>query len=131
MIACGVWPASRGLVAVLIDSAGRARSFLVVPTDEARRGLAQRLAAVGAELVRDEALAGSDRIAVAARNAGVTVWIARPLATSSGSARRGRLPLEVTVVSVTGVLDSKRGLFSVPAAGHRRDHGLRALSHLR
>jgi len=28
MIACGVvWPASRGVAAVLIDSAGRARSF--------------------------------------------------------------------------------------------------------
>ncbi len=94
MIACGVWPASRGLVAVLIDSAGRARSFLVVPTDESRRGLAQRLAAVGAELVRDEALAGSDRIAVAARNAGVTVWIAGPplvnaLRCAAGITRRG------------------------------------------
>ena len=97
MTACGVWPTSRGLVAVLIDSAGRARSFHLAPTDEARWGLAQRLAAVGAELVLDEALVESDRIATAARRAGVTVWIAGPplvgaLRCAAGIARRGARP---------------------------------------
>ncbi len=97
MTACGVWPTSRGLVAVLIDSAGRARSFYVAPTDEARWGLSQRLAAVGAELVLDEALVENDRIATAARRAGVTVWIAGPpligaLRCAAGIARRGARP---------------------------------------
>ena len=81
--ACGVWPASRGLVAVLFDSAGRTRSFSVADTDDARWGLSQRLAAVGADLVLDEALLESNCIADVARRAGVNVWIAPlPLAHS-------------------------------------------------
>ncbi len=97
MTGCGLWPTSRGLVAVLIDSAGRARSFYVAPTDEARWGLSQRLAAVGADLVLDEALLESDRIADVARRAGVTVWIARPplvgaLRCAAGITRRGARP---------------------------------------
>ena len=63
MTTCGVWPTSRGLVAVLIDSAGRARSLSVADSDEAHWGLSQRLAAVGADLVLDQALLESNRIA--------------------------------------------------------------------
>jgi hypothetical protein len=97
MIACGVWPTSRGLVAVLIDSAGRARSFSVADSDNARWGLSQRLAAVGADLVLDEALLKSNRIADVARRAGVTVWIAGPpivdaLRCAAGITRRGARP---------------------------------------
>ncbi len=97
MTACGVWPTSRGLIAVLIDSAGRVRSFSVALTDDARWGLSQRLAAVGADLVLDEAFLESDRIADVARRAGVTVWIAGPplvgaLRAAAGVARRGARP---------------------------------------
>lgn len=97
MIACGVWPTSRGLIAVLIDSAGRARSFSVADSDSARWGLSQRLAAVGADLVLDEALLKSNRIGDVARRAGVTVWIAGPpivdaLRCAAGITRRGARP---------------------------------------
>jgi len=97
MTSCGVWPTSRGLVAVLIDAAGRARSFSVADSDDARWGLSQRLAAVGADLVLDEALLQSNRIAPVARRAGVTVWIAGPplvdaLRCAAGIARRGARP---------------------------------------
>ena len=97
MTACGVWPTSRGLVAVLVDSAGRTRSFSVADTDDARWGLAQRLAAVGADLVLDEALLESDRIAHVARRAGINIWIAAPplvgaLRSAAGLTRRGARP---------------------------------------
>ena len=97
MTACGVWPTSRGFVAVLIDSAGRARSLSVADSDEAHWGLSQRLAAVGADLVLDQALLESNRIADVARCAGVTVWIAGPplldaLRSAAGIARRGARP---------------------------------------
>jgi len=51
MTACGVWPTSRGLAAVLIDSTGRLRSFSLADSDDARWGLSLRLAAVGADRV--------------------------------------------------------------------------------
>lgn len=97
MTACGVWPTSRGLVAVLIDSAGRARSFSVADSDDARWGLSHRLVAVGADLVLDEALLESNRIADVARRAGVVVWIAGPplvdaLRCAAGITRRGARP---------------------------------------
>jgi len=97
MTACGVWPTSRGLVAVLIDATGRARSFSVADSDDARWGLSQRLAAVGADLVLDQALLDANRIADVARRAGVTVWIAGPplvdaLRCAAGIARRGARP---------------------------------------
>jgi len=97
MPACGVWPTSRGLVAVLIDSAGRARSFSVADSDNARWGLSHRLAAVGADLVLDQALLESNRIADVARRAGVTVWIAGPplidaLRCAAGITHRGARP---------------------------------------
>jgi hypothetical protein len=97
MTACGVWPTQRGLVAVLIDSNDRSRSFSVASTDDARWGLSQRLAAVGADLVIDEALLEADRIAEVAHRAGVTVWIAGPplvasLRAAAGLVRRGARP---------------------------------------
>ena len=97
MTACGVWPTHRGLVAVLVDSNGRTRSFSVALTDDARWGLSQRLAAVGADLVLDEALLEADRIGDVAHRAGITVWIAGPplvasLRAAAGLARRGARP---------------------------------------
>ena len=97
MTACGVWPVPRGLVAVLIDDGGRARSCSVASTDDARSGLALWLAAAGADLVVDEALLQADPIAVAARRAGVTVWVAGPplveaLRHAAGITHRGARP---------------------------------------
>jgi hypothetical protein len=94
MTACGVWLAPRGLVAVLVDDAGRARACSVAFTDDARSGLALWLAASGAELVVEEALLAADPIADVARHAGVTVWVARPplvaaLRHAAGITRRG------------------------------------------
>ena len=97
MTACGLWPISRGLVAVFIDSAGRSRSFSVADTDDARWGLSQRLAALGADLVLDEALLVTNPIANAARRAGVTVWIVGPpildaLRSAAALSNRGARP---------------------------------------
>jgi hypothetical protein len=76
--ACGVWPGRRGLAAVVVDGAGRARSCSVALTDEARSGFACWLAASGADFVLDEALLPADPIGHLARRAGITVWIAGP-----------------------------------------------------
>jgi hypothetical protein len=97
MTACGVWLAPRGLVAVIVDRAGRTRSCTVALTDDARSGLALWLAAAGADLVVDEALLEADPIADVARRAGVTVWIAGPplvgaLRCAAGITRRGPRP---------------------------------------
>ncbi len=97
MTACGVWLAPRGLVAVLVDGAGRARSCSVAFTDDARSGLALWLAAAGADLVVDEALLEADPIAHLARRSGVTVWVAgAPLVAAlrhaAGITRRGARP---------------------------------------
>jgi hypothetical protein len=97
MTACGVWPTTRGLVAVVIDGDGRARSCSVAFADDARWGLAHWLAAAGADLVVDEALIEADPIVSVARRAGVTVWIAGPplvaaLRHAAGITRRGARP---------------------------------------
>jgi len=92
VIACGVWPGRRGLAAVLVDDFGRVRlSATVARSDAARWGLAQRLAAVGAELVIDEAHLPADPFALAVRHAGVRVWVAGP-------------PLVASLRAVTGVV---------------------------
>jgi hypothetical protein len=97
MTACGVWPTSRGLVAVLINSTGRTKSFSVPDTDDALWGLSQRLAAIGADLVLDETLLESNRIAYVAHRAGITIWIAGPplvgaLRSAAGFTRRAARP---------------------------------------
>ncbi len=79
MTACGVWLGRRGLAAVLVDGSGRVfLTATVARTDAARWGLAQRLAAVGADLVIDEALIPADPVGFAARRACVRVWVAGP-----------------------------------------------------
>ena len=79
MTACGVWLGRRGLVAVLADGGGRiSLAVTLAPTDGARWGLAQRLAAVGAGLVIDEAHLPADPVAFVVRRAGVRVWVAEP-----------------------------------------------------
>ncbi len=79
MTACGVWLGRRGLTAVLVDSGGRVCfNATVARTDAGRWGLAQRLAAVGADLVVDENHLPADPFAFAARRAGVRVWVAGP-----------------------------------------------------
>ncbi len=79
MTACGVWMGRRGLVAVFVDGSGRTRlTFTLARTNEARWGLAQRLAAIGADLVIDEAHLQNESIALAAHCAGVRVWVVGP-----------------------------------------------------
>ena len=85
MTACGVWLAPRGLVAVLVDDAGRARSCSVALTDDARSGLALWLAAAGADLVVDEALLGADPFADVARCATKAIGSAGRSASSTTS----------------------------------------------
>ncbi len=97
MTTCGIWPRPRGLVAVLIDTGGHSRAITVTTTDDARWGLAQRLAATGTELVVDEELLEADPVATVARRTGVTVWIAgaplvAALRLASGVAHRGARP---------------------------------------
>ena len=78
MTTCGVWPSSRGLVAVLLDANRRPALRALVPEDsrEARWGLVQRLLAVGADLVVDDVLLPADALPFIALRAGVTVWVA-------------------------------------------------------
>lgn len=79
MTACGVWLGRRGLAAVLVDGGGRVCfTATVARTDVARWGLVQRLAAVGSDLVIDEAHLPADPVAFTARRAGVRVWVAGP-----------------------------------------------------
>ncbi len=100
MTICGIWPRPRGLVAVLIHagySRGYSRSINVATTDDARWGLAQRLAATGTQLVVDEELLRTDSLATVARRAGVSVWVASAplvaaLRLAAGVAHRGARP---------------------------------------
>jgi len=79
MSTCGVWMGHRGLVAVFVDGDGRPRPALSISNSAlARWGFAQHLAALGADLVIDEALLADESIALAAHRAGVPVWVAGP-----------------------------------------------------
>lgn len=79
MSACGVWLGHRGLAAVFADGSGRVRlAITVARTDDARWGLAHLLAALGADLVIEEALLPADPIAFVAQRVGVRVWVAGP-----------------------------------------------------
>lgn len=76
-IACGVVLAPRRLVAVALGPGGGARRALrAALTDDARFGLVQYLAAVGAELVVAEGLLPGDPVARRAIDAGLVVWVA-------------------------------------------------------
>jgi len=108
MTTCGVWPKPRGLLAVLVDASGNSRSITVAPTDDARWGLAQRLAATGTDLVLDEALLEADPVASVARRAGVTVWIASStlvaaLRCAAGVAHRGARPSAVLLARLPAI----------------------------
>lgn len=96
MTTCGIWPRPHGLVAVLIGG-NYSRSIHVATTDDARWGLAQRLAATGTELVVGEELLRTDSVASITRRAGVKVWIAgaplvAALRLAAGVAHRGARP---------------------------------------
>ena len=108
MTTCGLWLAPRGLVAVLFDGVDRSHSLRVSLTDDARWGLAQRLAAVGADLVVDESILKVDPVAFVARHAGVTVWVAGPplvasLRCAAGLTRRGARPTAAMLARLPAV----------------------------
>lgn len=76
-ITCGIVLAPRRLVAVVLGPGGGAgRALRAAFTDDARFGLVQYLAAVGAELVVAQELLPADPVARRAVEAGLVVWIA-------------------------------------------------------
>jgi hypothetical protein len=76
-VTCGLWLARRRLVAAVLGPSGEARRVIrAALTDEARFGLIEFLAAMGAELVATEALARVDLAPVQAARRGLSVWTA-------------------------------------------------------
>lgn len=77
-VTCGLVLAPRRLVAVVLGPGGEARRAIrAALTDDARYGLVQYLAAVGAELVvADGLLAADPVVARRAIDAGLAVWVA-------------------------------------------------------
>lgn len=76
-VTCGLVLAPRRLVAVLLGPGGGARRVLrAALTDDARFGLVQYLAAVGAELVVPDGLLAADPVARRAVEPGLVVWLA-------------------------------------------------------
>ncbi len=76
-ITCGLVLASRRLVAVVLGPGGGARRAIrAALTDDARFGLVQYLAAVGAEVVAAEGLLAADPVARRATDVGLVVWVA-------------------------------------------------------
>jgi len=74
-VTCGLWLARRRLVAALVGPGGEARRVLrSALTDEARFGLVEYLAAVGAEVVAAEALARIELMPMQAARRGLAVW---------------------------------------------------------
>lgn len=74
---CGIVLAPRRLVAVVLGLGGGARRALrAALTDDARCGLVQYLAAVGAEIVVADGLLAADPVARRAVETGLTVWFA-------------------------------------------------------
>jgi len=76
-ITCGLILAPRRLVAVVLGPGGEARRVIrAALTDDARFGLVEYLAAVGAEIVVTDVLVRGDPVARNAVRAGLAVWIA-------------------------------------------------------
>jgi hypothetical protein len=72
---CGIWPARRRLVAVLVGPAGEARRPIrAAATADARHGLIEYLAAAEAEIVITGALARTDALPDHAARRGVPTW---------------------------------------------------------
>lgn len=129
MTACGVWPAPRELVAVLLDRAGRSRSCRVAFSDDARSGLALWLVAAGADLVVEETLLEADPFPGVARRAGVTVWIAgAPLVDAlrhaAGITRRGPRPSAAMLARLPSTPWLRDHLRRLGAAGDPRQIAL-------
>lgn len=77
LVTCGLWLARRRLVAAVLGPGGDARRVVrAALTDDARFGLLEYLAAVGAEIVATEALARVDLTPVQAARRGLAVWTA-------------------------------------------------------
>jgi hypothetical protein len=80
MTSCGLWPARRRLVAVVVDDDGRASPAVAAAlNDDARWGLLEHLDAVhglDCELVISDELARVDSIGQLALTRGVSVWVA-------------------------------------------------------
>lgn len=76
--ACGVWPHRSALLAVSVDSHGRAAHPLCLPrTDPARWELLLHVALLGAcPLVLPDSLARTDCLSTLALAEGLTVWLA-------------------------------------------------------
>jgi len=76
-VTCGLVLAPRRLVAVVLGPGGGARRTIrAALTDDARFGLVQYLAAVGAEVVVADELLAADPVARRAVEAGLVVWVA-------------------------------------------------------
>jgi hypothetical protein len=74
-ITCGLVLAPRRLVAVVLGSGGEARRALrAALTEDARYGLVEYLASIGAEIVVADAFVRSDPIARRATRAGLVLW---------------------------------------------------------
>jgi len=72
---CGLWLAQRRLVAAVVGARGEARRIIrAALTDEARFGLVEYLAAVGADVVATEALVRIELTPSQATRRGLVVW---------------------------------------------------------
>jgi len=77
LVTCGLWLARWRLVAAVLGPGGEERRIIrAALTDDARFGLVEYLAAVGAELVATEALVRVDLVPVQAARRGMAVWTA-------------------------------------------------------
>lgn len=96
LVTCGLWLSRRRLLAAVLGLRnGERRVFRLVRTDDARFGLIEYLAAVGAELVATEALGRVDLTPMEAARHGLSVWTAGDT-------------LVAALLGVAGIRDSKR-----------------------
>ena len=74
---CGIWPAGRRLVAVIVDRGGTERTLVLAASDDARWGLVQLLAQnLCTELVVADAVLRADPIVRMAAAEHVAMWSA-------------------------------------------------------